>query len=553
MRRLALLLALAGCADDAVTRGADWMPDGGAPDVAVPDAAPDARAPDAAIPDAAPSDAAPRDAAPPDAAPDAGPPDCTAEIDRGREELAYAAPHEALKAFEAALARCPDDPDALFGAALAGALDNVELTYMLFSVIGAVGNLAITRDEALAEDVHGELMRLRAELQRALDRANALDPDDVDFEVDAAWLYLGVEPRVVYRGVFDGGDLHLVRAGLGMILGLLDVMCAQDLAGPLLDTVNDLRDGFSGLDFAGIGGLVARLTDDRFLGLHPVDGARVFAESRAHLGAVGREFVSAIEWMRAEDDPRPQVSRVQDAGAGRVRLVVASLAHRDPDAPDEPPAESPFVATFDGAALAALAHASLAFETPGELVPWRTEAIPVLATVLQAGAKFGALDAFLGDALPVDLGALDRPAIEALLGQLMPLPIALDFSAFYDDPTGLRFVLPRTAGGALVAEWECPADLDERGLPSGTRGIVCGGDAVLTDAAHFDATLPPDGLASSFPYLAWDDPTWNGLLWVDLSGLGVPGWDAPGWRRPDLFALDAALSVGLSPLLGLLD
>jgi hypothetical protein len=549
-RALALALALAAC-DDAPLRAGDWHPDGGA-------TARDARVADALVADAATvADARVRDAAPLDAA-DAAPPDCTAELAEGRAQLEGGEPRLALHAYEAALARCPGDRRATFGAALSGALDSVELTYMLFSVVGQIGGLAgKSRNDALAESLHLEFMSLRAELQQSLDRAATLAPEDVDFEVDGAWLYLGVEPSVAYRGVFDGGDLHLFRASVSMVLGVLDIVAAQDLSGPLFDLVHALTGGGASLDFTTIqtllGGLL-KAERGRFLTLHPTDGAAVFAESRGHFSAVGRELVAAVDWMRAEHDPRPQISRVEPLPDGGARLIVQGLAHREDDGTIT---ERPFVTTLGAPVLAALAHASAAFDRPGDLVPFRTEALPILATVLHAAAQFGALDAFT-DALPIHLDGLSRDAVQALLGTLLPLPVALDFGTYYQHPTGLRPMMPRVAEGdapRFLAEWECPADLDDQGLPSAARGILCGDAAMVTDAPHFAGTpyaIEPDGLTPRMPYFAWDDPTWNGLLQVDLSGLGVPGWDAPGWRRPDLRDLDAALAVGLEPFLRIL-
>ncbi|MBM4319443.1 MAG: hypothetical protein FJ125_05640 [Deltaproteobacteria bacterium] len=491
----------------------------------------------------------------------------------GKQRLAEARPRDALHLFEEAMTLDAEHPDALFGAALAGTIDTVELLSMILSLPGQLSGFAISRNEYVAEELHRQLLLLREGLVVGLERAEAIDPDALSFEVEAAWVYLGIRPKLVYRGVFDGGDLHLFRATISFVTALLDVVCGQDLRTDLLGAINVLRDGLDGLDMAALGriaGLLFRPEPQSFLQIHPQDGAALFAAGREHLAAVGRELNLAVEWMMAQaetPDGRPQVSRLEELpGGSSWRLTVQNAVKVEEGVGDGAAGEQlqpellerPMSFTFRDRTLEAFAHASTALDRPGELVCFRTEAVPVLATILHAALQLGLLDSLTGS-LPIDLGALDREAVEVLLGNLLPLPAALDMGSFFSRPVGLAPFFPRLGDeepARFLAEWECPEELDGRGYPAAARGILCSAEALLTDAAHFDGqpwALAADGITARLPYLVWEDPTFNGLLLVDRSALPLPvGGGEPGYAPPDLFVLDALLASSLTALLVLL-
>ena len=73
------------------------------------------------------------------------------------------------------------------------------------------------------------------------------------------------------------------------------------------------------------------------------------------------------------------------------------------------------------------------------------------------------------------------------------------------------------------------------------------------DAPHFVGTpheTTADGIASVFPYLAFSDPTWNGLVHVELEAVGLS--DTPGYALADQTSLNAALATGVAPIMALL-
>ncbi len=568
-----LALGLVACeSEDPAGGGAGGLDLGpadlGAPDLGPADQGPTDLGPSDQGPgDLGPDDLGPQDQGPDDQGPDdqgpgedLGPDDGFAErMALGKQWLAQAEPRFALRAFEEALALRPSSSDAAFGAALAQAIDAVELTSMLFGVLGPLTGFEVTRDEFFAESIHGELMKLRAEYLRALELAAQVDPDRLDFTVEGAWLYLNLRPILVWRGRFDGGDVHLMRASLSMILALLDSFTGQDLSGPLLDTINAVRRGQPSLDLPTIGALLGLLIQGEpgtFFALHAEDGAALFAETRDLLAAVGRELNLAVRWMEAHPAPEGslQVTELRPDPVREGQLLVLRNALRPGD---EGPTEVELQTSLTPALLDAFGHASAALGQPGDLVLFREEVLPMLSVLLHLAVQFGMLDG-LGASLPFDLRVLDRPALQQLLDSFLPLPAALDFGTFYAQPVGLRVVLPEFAEESpprFVAEWECPDDLGASGFPSAGRGLLCGAAAALTDAAHFTErpeAFAADGWAARTPYFVWADPTFNGLLHVDPAQLQLPEAPAGGYQPADLRTLNALLAARLTNLLSLL-
>ncbi len=521
--------------------------------------------------DAGPQDSGPRTDGSPDALPDAtgdaqtadsgAPLPCPDALALGKLRLAQAQAHDALRVFEAGLLQCPGDPDLRFGAALAGSIDAAELTAMILSIAGQISNYEVGRNEFIAESLHTEMMRLRQEWLTALGHANLLDPQDVDFEVEAAWVYLGLQPNVVYRGVFDGGDLHLLRATV------VEVVAAQDWRADLLGLLQELRGGLGGINFATIGRILGTLLlgeAGTFFDLHPADGAAIFAVGPEHLAAVGREIGAGLRWMvahHAEQDERPQVSWVEPLRPGAslddgVRVVMNATVRVDPDTGER--VEDELRAEFSPELEATFLKVSSSFAQPGALVPFREEVLPILASILQVALQYGLLSSVV-DSLPIDPRVLDHAGITQALDLFLPLPVALDPGTFFVEPAGLRVVLPQVEDGSpprFVAEWECLADLDEAGYPSGSLRMLCGEEAELSDLPHFLGEpweTEADGWLARTPYLRWDDPTLNGLLWVDQEAIELAAPDAPGRFAPaTLRTLNAAVAVGLAPLLNLL-
>ena len=526
------------------------------PDVSPP--APDAAQPvlDGTARDGAATDGLASDANT-DATPgaDAALDDFDALMAEGLRLLAVAQTHDARAVFERAHAVRPENANARFAFALSRTLDALELAGMLLTLPGQLAG--ISRSEALAESLHGEFLDIRDDLAAGIDLTDGLDPNSVALDVEAAWLYLSVEPILVYRGRFDGGDVHLLRAAGSFMVGFLDVLAGNDLRTDLFGLINGIGGlGGLGFDFRSLGNLLGRLlnTDGgHFLQVHPEAGPDLWLDSQQRFSAVGRELNAAIAWMAVEPPSDvPQVSFATPLrGDSGFTLSVNGLASMDDDFVLT---ERPYTIELSNALLAAFDHASRAIVSPGDVVDFQTEFLPILSVIVHAATRTRVLDALLG-ALPIDLSLLNRLALETLLKTLLPLPMGMVPGSLYaGPPVGLRLILPRVTEGdapTFIAEWECPEVVGADGLLPG-KGWTCPADAVLVDAPHFGGDLPADGLAVPGPYLRFDDAAMSGLARVDLSELGLPDAPMPGWVVPDEAALATALATRLAPLLNLI-
>lgn len=560
MRRLLALLALLTACGDTVTASTGGELDWSTPPRPVTDASADGPPvrPDSAAPP--PADAAPGDGPQTvaDAAtdgpqatdtaptlPDAAPEGLADLMARGLELLAQARTHEARAVFAEAHALAPGHTNATFALALAQSLDALELAGMLLTLPGQLA--AISRNEAVADSLHEELLGIRNDLAEAIDLTDELDPDAVALDVESAWLYLPVQPVLVYRGRFDGGDLHLLRASGSFLVGLFDVLAGNDLRTDLFGLI----DGIEGLgfDFRGLGALLGHLLraeGGHFLAARDDAFPELWRDAQQRFSAVGRELNLAVQWMAAEAPTEiPQVSFVEPlrGGAGYT-LTVNGLAHQDEAFVIT---ERPYEIDLPNHLLAAFDHASRAIVTPGDVVDFRNEFLPIAAVMVHVATRVQVLNTLLGE-LPIDLALLNRTAIETLLKTLLPLPMGMDPGALYEGPpVGLRLILPRVNDGEparFLAEWECPDALGPDGLPPG-GGWTCPADAALVDAPHFDGAFDADGIAAPGPYLRFEDATMSGLAQIDLDDSGT-------WTVPTEAQLSTALATSLPPLLNLI-
>ena len=176
-------------------------------------------------------------------------PDPVAElIAQGKAYLAQARPVDALSSFEAALAIAPDNTDALFGAALAELIDASEMMSMVLTLAGQAAGMQIyfldpppSQNEWAAEEIHKLFMDLRLKFEKPLGRLELIYDRELHFEVESAWLYLGIHPRLNYHGVFDRGDVHLMGAIANFAVFMLDVLAGQDLTTDVFTAISLAR------------------------------------------------------------------------------------------------------------------------------------------------------------------------------------------------------------------------------------------------------------------------------------------------------------------------
>lgn len=499
------------------------------------------------------------------------PPEVLDLVAEGKRWLRDGEPAFARKSFEAALDLAPDHTDALFGLALSHLVYGSELAVMAVSIGGQLADPEASaastgtppdtwsQNEYLAAELHYIFMSLRKYFATGSDLLARVEGRPLAFEVEAVPVSLGIKPTLMFRGVFDAADVHLMRAVADTAIGVLDVLAGQDFSTDVLTIAGVVQEGFDKVDGRAIFGILAYLLneDARFLTPHPKDGETLFDDARERFGAAGGHLVAAIQALAAEGPAGEGVSWWQpDADEGGTLHVCCRVLRTADGAVTEE--EMTFGLTAE--ILAAFRDASDSIRTPGHRVTLHGAVLPILATMVSVVSQTGLLEG-IQVSLPIDLGGFEIAGISALLGSLLPNVVAFDWGAFFEHPVGLRAWLPEVTHGGqggltdtVIAEWECPGDLDTHGFPSGTLGLFCAKGAALVDGPHFVGgpfEVEADGIASPVPVLAFADPTLNRLIHVDLDG--VPGGrDASSYEPADLRTLNAALARLLAGVLSLI-
>ncbi len=499
---------------------------------------------------------------------DVGPsPEVVARVDECRAQLALAQPYDALVAAESALDLAPDDPNALFCAALAGMIDRSEMALSLLKVTDMAstftGAFEPSRSDEIAQELHEILVFLHEGYATGAARLDAIGDREIDFTVDSAWLYNGPRPMLVYRGRFDRGDVLLMRVVARFVVGFLDILRGQDMRG---DTASLIAwvvggGGSGSLNLNKILGLLAYLLgeDDRFLALHPDEGAQAFAEARDILLTLGPDLRAALAAVAAAPSEGEQATTAEPTpdGGGYVLHVYGRAVL---DATGVLTGEEPIDFELPHELLGGFDAISESVATPGAPVTFEDGPRHVLGLLLYTMVETRMLGDIKLGSFTLSPGLLSAQDISDLLGTFIGPVFAFDFGTFYENAVGLRALLPRPepgeggfGDGLFLSEWECPDDLDANGLPTGWQSFVCPKDATLTDAPHFVGTpdeLPADGYTPRLPYMVWEDPTLNGLLYVNLSGVLA---DAPDAYVPATAAtISVAVSEGLGPLVDLI-
>ena len=512
-----------------------------------------------------------------DATTDVPPCDDDAAVAVGVDWLEKAEPLLALTAFEDALAACPDDPRARFGAGLASLVLGGEQFVTLLTV--ATGQMTgpslpesafpgvlpasggATQSEILAEKLHRTFVALQGLFEDALDHLEAMGDAEPGLQFQSVPVYLGIKPSFLLAGRFDSGDVLWMRVIASFASGVIGALAAQDLNTDILSMVGWVKDHRSGdVDFAMISQILAYLLNDdpRFLTLHAEDGEALLASARTRLADCGRLMPDALARIEAMGDDGTDATYVDDTASGKVLSVRSRVSVGAGGAV----VETPFSLLLSEATLAGLSRASHSILTPGAKVTLHGGVVPVLGTIAVVLVRSGLLDTF-GIALPdfLDLTVLEVDDVVAVLQGLLPNVMAFDWGEAFSRPAGARVWLPAvTTDGMLmdnrmIVAWECPDDTAATGYPTGTFGMLCAKDASLVDGPHFADTpfaIAADGTASGVPVLAFHDYTLNALVFVDLEGQAGSD-DASTYVAADGVLLNAAIAALLGPILQLLN
>ena len=535
-----LLLLGAACSNSpgGVGPGADTTPADMAPADAAPDTAFDVAAPDTDLPQ----------------------PDIAALLEEARFWLANAEPYMALVLFEEALDAAPDDPDVIFGAGLAQFIVAVEVLAMITNLpaqfLGYVSGDGIrdpeSMNEAIADQIADVLGGLEERFARAEGHLSRITDPAFEWTIDRAPLYYVTRPLLMYRGRFDLGDVHLLRAVNGFCRWFTALIVAQDLETDFAYAMVIAEKVEGGeADATAILDAVAFLmtATPGFLTLHPERGPEFFMEGAAHMRDIGAHILEAAAWIEAEDATEQDVTRVEWDGGERILVLHNRVALEGYEGTEEP-----LRIRLTDELLDATATLVDALDTSGTVIPFSEGPALQLSTILGLAAKLGIIEQ-MGISLPVDITHLEIDQILVLLSGFLPDILGFNWAAFNQNPAGVRVLLPRFVDpddpDRYLLEWECPDDVRANGFPSGPGGLLCG-DAELVDAPHFAGTpweMPADGHVTKLPYMVWEDPTIRGLVAVDAAF----GTDEPtDWQVPNNAALNLGLHTWLDGLMGLL-
>jgi len=169
---------------------------------------------------------------------------------------------------------------------------------------------------------------------------------------------------------------------------------------------------------------------------------------------------------------------------------------------------------------------------------------------------------FLPIELPIDVSGFEPGQLAAILSVMLGDSIGFDFGTLFQNPVGLRCLLPLmrkvaepTGPQDFWMEWECPDETAVgNGAPAAAKGFLCSAEAELVDLPHFADTpfqIAPDSNPSPLPYLVWEDPTWGSFLYANELFLDNPSSPA-SFVKPDLAATNLAIHLWLAPIVGLL-
>jgi len=492
--------------------------------------------------------------------------DFEALVEEGKQWLANGEPGFALKAFEKALELDENHPDAIFGAGLAEYVRNIELFAMIltlpnqFGAYGAGEWLGIrpeSENDYLAEETHKIFMYLREGFVAAEAHLKRLGDPGFSWVIEQVPISVFTKPVVNMRGRFDLADVHFILSTNALLLWFTELIAAQDLHSDLLTMAYSAivqRD--QGLDVFGVLELASFLmaSDSRFLELHQQDGAYLFKQGSQHIKDTGYYLLHGLELLENGDDGFEGEVTWLEYHKGNPVLMLRNRV--DFHTQEEEIAAIEFHTELLDRSWELLD----AMETPGEVVSFTAGPVLQLGITLGFANKLDLLR-FMPVEIPIDVSDLEPAEIVALLSMFMGDSLGFDFGTLFNNPIGLRSILPimvavpePSGPEDFWMEWECPAETEETGSPISAGGFVCSGNAELLDAPHFIGTVHeilPDEFPSALPYLVWEDPSWGGFLAVDEYYLDSTG-DPQNFVVPDLWLVNLGVHLWLDPISGLL-
>jgi hypothetical protein len=502
------------------------------------------------------------------------------DIDLGLFWLENAESELANQAFKRAFERNPDDPNARFGYAFSEAMVGFDTLFLLLQAVEGQINKVDTKASKEGEDgeyadfgdwldkeLRHAMVLIGSHFNRASDLYQPLlETGGVSLHVDHLPVTFGVDEGTWLTGEIDDADVFIFDGMARTMAVLFEFIAAHQIHTDLYGVVSIVKDQVQGeSDFMSIMGVVVYLLqfDERFLALTE-DGPEVIARTRElMLGALNDIILAAgaaeAELVVDEDQSDEIFSVVTERGG--VKKLVLNVSRID-SATGEPITNAIEIVTPE--VVAAAADMRTHITDGGGPLSFDGPLSTVISSLITLPIGFGLLDWFgldIKEALGFDYDMITPDLLESLLTGVLKLNVvAIDLHAYYEAPIGLRDMLPAWTtdlgdmSNRFYIEWECPAELEDDGLPDGSGSLLCAGaDETLVDGPHFvgsDYEIIADGHTVGSPYIALQDPTFGGMLYVDPKKLKLEGYpEEPQWQQADQLSANAALAKILAGIM----
>lgn len=399
-------------------------------------------------------------------------------------------------------------------------------------------------------------------------------------------------------GLYDTGEVEIVRGLVGMVLGSLYTLQSLDYRVNIGAVVEYARLTDSPLKtykdhpVAGIFNAAAVLlgTAPSFLALKPGDGKEWMAKAGAgYTSAVG-SLLRASDFIKnregAQDAHIVEYQRADDQD-----YFVLHLTFKKTLSPDFKIDLSKFNDTSiplrDDVSRSMTRVRDSLQAGGGKRASVQDDLFPIMALVGVVALKSGALDASIDKALEevdpelaaqlkatVDYGEISQEHFLSLLLTAVPVKMEIDMGRSFAQPAPLRDMLPAwfqpDANGdgsfamsafteaTFVVEYECAANP----LFGASKKIFCEGPADQTHFQDLGAVFPwknqtasdnfgpkwegqieKDLITSRGPYIGFKDPTFNSTLFMDYTTLNVAPPSSETFAPANQAAVNAMLNT----------
>lgn len=497
------------------------------------------------------------------------------------------------QAFKEAFEINSDNPQARFGYAFTEAMVGFDMFFMIIQALeGQVGKKKSSYpggeefdDEELEninewfdEAVFDIMDLMGGHFLRAVDLYTPLkESGGLSIHFDHLPIHLGIDEYAWISGEIDDADVFIFDGMARMAGAIFNLVEAHSIRSDLYAVVSKVASNatmLDNLDLPIILGMVTYLLngDERFLSLREDVGVEKMNSVRELLmGALEDNILAAQaaeeEWEVDKDQDDEAFSVVDDKGE---KIFVMNVWRHNAELGED---KMDAIPILDPDIIVAVNDLRDHLKNGGDPVPFDNTLSLVLSSALMIPIGYGMLD-YLNlspqELLGLEYSNLEPGTLNALLLYILNMNVvALDLHTFFENPVGLRQLLPlwSTDQGlfenTMYIEWECPAELLDDGLPNGSGTFVCAGSTetvpdTLVDAAHFQSlpdnySIDADGHTVKSPYIAMQDPTFNDALYLDIKKLKLESYpDDPQWQKADQLSFNAALGKILAGVLGFL-